>query len=125
VIKREVHIDYLGATLLVGGVSLLLVWVSLAGNQFDWVSATSAALVVAGLAVLAAAVFVEGKVAREPIIPLRLFKDRTTSLATGASVLVLPPSVGGVKEVTDYFKLFDYDLNLMVNALKGSAASTR
>jgi zinc/manganese transport system substrate-binding protein len=44
--------------------------------------------------------------------------------ATGASVLVLPPSVGGVKEVTDYFKLFDYDLNLMVNALKGSAASS-
>ena len=38
VIKREVHIDYLGATLLVGGVSLLLVWVSLAGNQFDWIS---------------------------------------------------------------------------------------
>ena len=33
VIKREVHIDYLGATLLMGGVSLLLVWVSLAGNR--------------------------------------------------------------------------------------------
>jgi zinc/manganese transport system substrate-binding protein len=41
--------------------------------------------------------------------------------ATGASVLVLPPSVGGVKEVTDYFKLFDYDLGLIVNALKGGA----
>ena len=39
VVTREVHIDYLGATLLVGGVSLLLVWVSLAGNQFDWISA--------------------------------------------------------------------------------------
>jgi zinc/manganese transport system substrate-binding protein len=38
--------------------------------------------------------------------------------ATGAEVLVMPPSVGGVKEVTDYFKLFDYDLNLLVTALK-------
>jgi ABC-type metal ion transport system, periplasmic component/surface adhesin len=28
---------------------------------------------------------------------------------TGAKVLVMPPSVGGVKEVPDYFKLFDYD----------------
>jgi zinc/manganese transport system substrate-binding protein len=37
---------------------------------------------------------------------------------TGAQVLVLPPSVGGVKEITDYFKLFDYDVNLLVNALK-------
>ncbi len=44
VVKREVHIDYLGATLLVGGVSLLLVWVSLAGNQFAWTSTTSIAL---------------------------------------------------------------------------------
>ena len=41
VVRREVHIDYLGATLIVGGVSLLLVWVSLAGNQFAWGSATS------------------------------------------------------------------------------------
>ena len=37
---------------------------------------------------------------------------------TGAEVLVMPPSVGGVKEVTDYFKLFDYDLNLLMNAIK-------
>src|SRR5438067_11843826 len=37
---------------------------------------------------------------------------------TGAEVLVMPPSVGGVKEVTDYFKLFDYDLNLLINAIK-------
>ena len=32
---------------------------------------------------------------------------------TGAQVLVMPPSVGGDKEVTDYFKLFDYDINLL------------
>jgi zinc/manganese transport system substrate-binding protein len=41
---------------------------------------------------------------------------------TGAEVLVLPPSVGGVKEVTDYFKLFDYDINLLVEAIKKSGA---
>jgi zinc/manganese transport system substrate-binding protein len=37
---------------------------------------------------------------------------------TGAEVLVMPPSVGGVKEISDYFKLFDYDMNLLVNAIK-------
>jgi len=41
---------------------------------------------------------------------------------TGAEVLVLPPSVGGVKEVPDYFKLFDYDINLLVQAIKKSGA---
>jgi zinc/manganese transport system substrate-binding protein len=35
---------------------------------------------------------------------------------TGGKVLVLPPSVGGVPQATDYFKLFDYDVNLLVNA---------
>ena len=39
---------------------------------------------------------------------------------TGAQVLVMPPSVGGVKEITDYFKLFDYDINLLVDAIKKS-----
>ena len=43
--------------------------------------------------------------------------------ATGAEVMVMPPSVGGVKEVTDYFKLFDYDLNLLVNAIKKTRTS--
>ena len=37
---------------------------------------------------------------------------------TGAKVLVLPPSVGGVKEAADYIRLFDYDVNLLVSALK-------
>src|SRR5580765_4852438 len=37
---------------------------------------------------------------------------------TGAQVLVMPPSVGGVKEVADYFKLFDYDINLLIDAIK-------
>ena len=37
---------------------------------------------------------------------------------TGAQVLVMPPSVGGVKQITDYFQLFDYDVNLLVTALK-------
>jgi zinc/manganese transport system substrate-binding protein len=41
---------------------------------------------------------------------------------TGAQVLVMPPSVGGVKEVPDYFKLFDYDINLLIEAIKKAGA---
>ena len=41
---------------------------------------------------------------------------------TWAQVLVMPPSVGGVKEVPDYFKLFDYDINLLIEAIKKSGA---
>jgi len=35
---------------------------------------------------------------------------------TGGQVLVLPPSVGGEKEITDYFRLFDYDISKLKQA---------
>jgi ABC-type Zn uptake system ZnuABC Zn-binding protein ZnuA len=41
---------------------------------------------------------------------------------TGAKVVVMPPSVGGVKEVQNYLQLFDYDINLLVSAIKETGA---
>ena len=41
---------------------------------------------------------------------------------TGAQVVVLPPSVGGEKVITDYVKLFDYDLDLLTKAIKETGA---
>jgi ABC-type Zn uptake system ZnuABC Zn-binding protein ZnuA len=37
---------------------------------------------------------------------------------TGAKVVVLLPSVGGEKAVADYIQLFDYDLELLVGAIR-------
>jgi zinc/manganese transport system substrate-binding protein len=42
--------------------------------------------------------------------------------ATGAEVIVMPPSVGGVKEVTDYVSLFDYNIKLLVDAITRTGA---
>ena len=39
---------------------------------------------------------------------------------TGAQVLVLLPSTGGEKQVTDYFKLFDYDIGLLTKAFNAA-----
>jgi ABC-type Zn uptake system ZnuABC Zn-binding protein ZnuA len=41
---------------------------------------------------------------------------------TGARVLVLAPSVGGEKEITDYIELFDYDLKLLLAAIRETGA---
>lgn len=105
VIKREVTIDYLGATLIVGGVSVLLAWVSLAGSQFDWLSPVSGVLVAVGALVIAAALYVEARVAVEPVIPLRLFRDRTTALATAASVMIGVAMFGATIYLSQYFQL--------------------
>ena len=47
-------------------------------------------------------------------------RDRAGHRGEGAGAW--PPSVGGEKEITDYFKLFDYDINLLVTAIKQSGA---
>lgn len=104
VVKRPVQIDYLGATLIVSGVSTLLVWVSLAGNDFGWGSPTSAGLVLLGVVLVAAAVYVEARVATEPIIPLRLFRDRTTTLATIASAMIGVAMFGSTVYLSQYFQ---------------------
>ena len=41
---------------------------------------------------------------------------------TGATVVVMPPSVGGVKEVTDYISLFDYNVALLTKAMQQAGA---
>jgi len=52
----------------------------------------------------------------EPYFDLKT--PQSIGRATGAEVLVMPPSVGGVPEASDYFKLFDYDINLLTSTLK-------
>jgi zinc/manganese transport system substrate-binding protein len=42
---------------------------------------------------------------------------------TGAKVLVMMPSVGGVEQITDYIGLFDYDLALLLAAIKETGAT--
>lgn len=101
----KVKIDYVGALLLMSGISLLLVWVSLAGKNFDWGSGTSAALVGGSVLLIVLAVIWEGKFASDPVIPLRLFRDRTTSLATIASVMIGFAMFGAVTYLSQYFQM--------------------
>jgi len=104
VVKRDVSIDYLGATLLVGGVSILLVWMSLGGNNFDWISWTSGLMIVASVVVTGLAIHVEANVAKDPMIPLRLFRERTLTLATVASVLIGVAMFGSTVYLSLYFQ---------------------
>jgi len=54
----------------------------------------------------------------EPYFDLKT--PNSVARETGALVVVGLPSVGGEKEVTDYFKLFDYDINLLTKAFKST-----
>lgn len=104
--NRKVSIDYLGAILLAAGVSLILVWVSLAGQagQFEWESWTSVWMVGGAAALLIAFVLVELR-AKEPIIPLTLFKNRTFTFAVIASISVGVAMFGTSVFLAQYMQL--------------------
>jgi EmrB/QacA subfamily drug resistance transporter len=102
--KQKGRVDYLGAVLIAGGVSLLMVWVTMAGSQFEWMSWTTAWMVAASVLMLVAAVVVELNV-DEPIIPLSLFKNRTFTLAVVASISVGVAMFGTSVFLSQYMQL--------------------
>jgi EmrB/QacA subfamily drug resistance transporter len=104
VIKRKVSIDYLGAAFLTAGVSALLIWVTLAGDRFAWSSVESALFVGGGVLAIAAFIITELR-AEEPIVPLRLFRDRTTTLAIVASVAVGVAMFGSTVFLGQYLQI--------------------
>ena len=105
-VKRPAKIDWLGAILLTTGVSLLLVWVSFAGNPdyYDWWSWQSVVMVGGGVLLLALLVLVESKVS-QPIIPLKIISERTTALAIIASVAVGVAMFGSSTFLGQYYQV--------------------
>lgn len=102
--RREVRIDFAGAALIAAGVSSLLIWVSLAGQEYAWGSWQTAVLVSAGVLFCLSAVLVERRV-REPLVPLRLFGDRTVVLAVVASVAVGIAMFGTTVFLSQYMQI--------------------
>ncbi|MFE5793525.1 MDR family MFS transporter [Streptomyces sp. NPDC056503] len=104
VVKREVKVDWAGAFFISAAVSLLLVWVTFAGDKYDWMSWQTAAMVGGSVLLGAVFVFVESR-ASEPIIPLRLFRNRTITLASLASLFVGVAMFAGTVFFSQYFQL--------------------
>jgi EmrB/QacA subfamily drug resistance transporter len=102
--KTKVSIDYLGIVLISAGVSLLLLWVTFAGNDFAWLSVPSLVMVAGAALLLIVAVIVELKV-KEPVIPLGLFKNRTFTLSVVASLSVGVAMFGTAVFLSQYMQL--------------------
>ncbi|MEI8057424.1 MAG: MDR family MFS transporter [Actinomycetes bacterium] len=65
-------IDWLGAVLLVSGVSMLLMVTVWGGSKYEWGSPTIIGLAIAGIATMVAFVWQEVRTV-EPMVPMRLF----------------------------------------------------
>jgi EmrB/QacA subfamily drug resistance transporter len=102
--RDNVKIDYLGATLIAAGVSLLLIWISFVDDTFAWLSWQTYTMVGGTLILLALAVLVESRAA-EPIIPLPIVRQRNTALAILASLAVGMAMFGGAVFLGQYFQI--------------------
>ncbi|MEW9527911.1 MDR family MFS transporter [Microbispora sp. NPDC049125] len=79
VVRRPHKIDYLGAVLIISGVSCLLLYLDWAGNDLGWTAPGSLALLAGFVALAALFVLVELR-APEPILPMRLFRNSIFSV---------------------------------------------
>ncbi|MFG2789147.1 MFS transporter [Streptomyces sp. NPDC048419] len=104
VVKRDVKVDWGGATFVAAAVSLLLVWVTFAGDKYDWLSWQTYTMVGGSVVLGLLFILVESK-ASEPIIPLRLFRNRTITLASLASLFVGVAMFTGTVFFSQYFQL--------------------
>ncbi len=91
--RREPQIDYLGAGLLAAALSCVVLATSLGGNTWTWSSAALIITAVAAPVLLVLFVLVE-RSAAEPVLPLRLFRNRVFSMA-GATGLIVGFSLFG------------------------------
>ncbi|MBS1699682.1 MAG: MFS transporter [Actinobacteria bacterium] len=102
--RAKVSIDYFGIVLLAVGVSTLLIWVSMGGNQFDWDSSTSYLLAGIGALAIVAFIIVEFFVP-EPIVPMSLFRNRTFTLSVIASISIGVAMFATSVFLAQYFQL--------------------
>jgi EmrB/QacA subfamily drug resistance transporter len=85
--RREHRIDYLGATLLITGCTLLILGTLEGGITWAWLSAPSVVIFVVGAVLITAFVFVERRAA-EPVLPLWVFRHRTLVGGNLAALIV-------------------------------------
>src|SRR4051812_15450849 len=103
-IRRQVRIDYWGALFITVAAGLPLIWVSFAGNSFDWWSVQTAEFLGAALLALVAAIAVERRHS-DPLVPPRIVMTRITMLSILGSLAVGVAQFGASVFLAQYFQI--------------------
>ncbi|MGH6849689.1 MAG: MFS transporter, partial [Methylocella sp.] len=84
---RQHVVDYPGATLLAGALSCTALFTSLGGTAYPWGTMPILVLIVLSIVLTSAFIFVESR-AREPILPLLLFRKPIFAVASAIGLIV-------------------------------------
>ena len=75
------YIDFLGSALVAAAVTAILLITVWGGNTYSWTSTTIVGLAIASIALIAAFIIVELR-SPDPVLPLRLFKNKIFSVSS-------------------------------------------
>ncbi|MEU8321071.1 MDR family MFS transporter [Nonomuraea sp. NPDC048881] len=103
-VKRNTSIDIWGATTITASAASLMLLLTLGGNEFEWNSFWTYFLAAFALLMLALAVLAE-RTARNPILPPRLFRNRTFVLTSAASLFVGMAMFGAMIYLPQYLQI--------------------
>jgi EmrB/QacA subfamily drug resistance transporter len=107
-VKREHSIDYLGALLLVSGVSSLLLGISVYGPQDGWQNSKTLLTIAIAIVLILLFIFQESR-AKEPIIPLTLFKNHTFSVTSVMAFIIGAGMFGAIIMLPLYLQIVKGD----------------
>ncbi|MEZ0093233.1 MDR family MFS transporter [Streptacidiphilus sp. EB129] len=93
--RREHSIDYLGSAAIVGGVTSLLLYLNWAGTSYGWASWQGLGLVAVSVLLTVGFVLIEQR-AKEPILPMRLFRNPIFSVGNGFGFFAGFAMFGGI-----------------------------
>jgi EmrB/QacA subfamily drug resistance transporter len=96
-------VDYAGVALIAAGASSLILGLSWGGNQYAWRSPVILGLFVAAAVLLAAFVLVERR-AREPMLPMRLFRNSVFTVCSTLSFIVGFAMLGAMTFLPTYLQ---------------------
>jgi len=103
-VKREHKIDYFGALLLVLAVSAILMAVSVYGPEDGWSSTKTLLTFSLGVSLTLIFVWQESR-AKEPILPLRLFRNHTFSLTSALGFIIGAGMFGAIVMLPLYLQV--------------------
>lgn len=98
------RIDVAGITLMTLATTSLVLFTSWGGVQYEWNSPVILGLI-AGFAVLTVAFVMVERGAREPIVPLSLFKDKNFSVTTVAGLIIGVGMFGAIGYLPTYMQI--------------------
>ena len=103
-VRRDTRVDVFGAFTITGSAATLMLVLSMGGKEFAWNSKWTYILLGVVVLMLALAILAE-KIARDPILPPRLFRNRMFLLTSFASVCVGMAMFGAMIYMPQYLQI--------------------